>query len=270
MAVNAADLVDALAEEFVSLEEVCDQLDDNEWDLPTGCPGWSVKDNLSHVVGLEEQLAGRPIPEVTLPELAHVANDIARHIERPIEHRRGWPPRRVLEEYRAIVRERLQALRALVSEQGDDAQGPSLFGPPAPLQRLLPIRIFDIYSHEQDIRRATGRPGHLQGAAVDVSLRVIKRGLGSKIGEHGVPAGEAIEIEVISPQPRRLRIISSDSRQISDRGAPPVAVLRMDCADLIARACGRRDGSGALLGQVQGQGDPSIVSRVAEAMSVTP
>jgi uncharacterized protein (TIGR03083 family) len=42
----------ALAETWGSLAEACHALVDQEWALPTECPGWDVKDQLSHLIGI--------------------------------------------------------------------------------------------------------------------------------------------------------------------------------------------------------------------------
>ena len=40
-----------------------------QWDLATDCPGWTVKDQLSHLIGDRAMLLGEPPP----PPLAEVA-----------------------------------------------------------------------------------------------------------------------------------------------------------------------------------------------------
>ena len=35
------------------------ELSDTEWALPTECPGWDVKDQLSHLIGIERVDHGR-------------------------------------------------------------------------------------------------------------------------------------------------------------------------------------------------------------------
>src|SRR5690606_41354072 len=82
------------------------------WDAPTACPGWSVKDNASHVIGTESILLGRPQPEVDLPEdLPHVRNDIGRINEVWVQSYRPRPPAEVLADLRQVVAERRAALR---------------------------------------------------------------------------------------------------------------------------------------------------------------
>ncbi len=44
----------ALAETWGALAEVCFELSEPEWALPTECPGWDVKDQLSHLIGIEQ------------------------------------------------------------------------------------------------------------------------------------------------------------------------------------------------------------------------
>jgi hypothetical protein len=41
--------VENLAVVWASVDELCAGLPDSDWDLPTGCPGWTVKDHLSHL-----------------------------------------------------------------------------------------------------------------------------------------------------------------------------------------------------------------------------
>ena len=53
----------ALAETWGALAEVCSELSDTEWALPTECPGWDVKDLLSHLIGIERSIMGEPVPE---------------------------------------------------------------------------------------------------------------------------------------------------------------------------------------------------------------
>ena len=67
----------ALAETWGALAEVCCELSDTEWALPTECPGWDVKDQLSHLIGIERAIMGEPVPEWSGPLGDHVKNDFA-------------------------------------------------------------------------------------------------------------------------------------------------------------------------------------------------
>ena len=53
----------ALAETWGAMAEVCFELSEAEWALPTECPGWDVKDQFSHLIGIERAIMGEPVPE---------------------------------------------------------------------------------------------------------------------------------------------------------------------------------------------------------------
>ena len=52
-------------------------LSDEEWNAPSACAGWTVRDVVSHVIGAEAILLGAPAPEVALSHLTHMRNPIA-------------------------------------------------------------------------------------------------------------------------------------------------------------------------------------------------
>ena len=55
-------VVDRLAQVWASLVTACEQVDADQWDRPTDCPGWTVKDQLSHLIGTERTLLADPVP----------------------------------------------------------------------------------------------------------------------------------------------------------------------------------------------------------------
>src|SRR5262249_46338074 len=44
------------------IADLCDGLSDAQWDTLTECPGWTVKDNVAHMIGTERMLAGDQAP----------------------------------------------------------------------------------------------------------------------------------------------------------------------------------------------------------------
>ena len=90
--------VAALGEVWASLGELLGELTDEQWLLPTPLPGWSVQDNVSHIVGTEAMLAGEPGPDVEIDRDAneHVRNDIGAFNEQWVESLRAVPPDEVL------------------------------------------------------------------------------------------------------------------------------------------------------------------------------
>ena len=54
--------IDHLETTWASIQVLCADLTDAQWDEPTGCPGWTVKDNLSHLVDYEAVRWAAPAP----------------------------------------------------------------------------------------------------------------------------------------------------------------------------------------------------------------
>ena len=161
---DRATLVAALEEQFDALLELGRDLTEEQWGTPSEVPGWTVKDNFSHVIGTELMLLGRPDETIDIGDVEHVKNDIGTFNEVPIRTRSGKSGQEVLAEFALVAGERKAALAAM-SEADFDAEsftpaGKDTYG------RFMQIRVFDCWIHEQDCREALGLPGHTSGAAV--------------------------------------------------------------------------------------------------------
>ncbi len=123
-----SDLVDALEQTWASTADVCRSLSDLEWERETGCPGWTVKDNLSHLVGLELVMMGGDEPDHAVPEgLAHVNGPFGAYMEAHVHVRRPVPDER-----------REGELRAAGAPVGGDRQDPHGFGSPVGASTPVP------------------------------------------------------------------------------------------------------------------------------------
>src|ERR1700689_3378673 len=98
------------------LAEACSELSDTEWARPTECPGWDVKDQLSHLIGIEQMVMGQGPPEWDGPLGDHVKNDFAALNEKWIAVRRPEDGDAVLAEFGAVTAERLTTLRGLTDD----------------------------------------------------------------------------------------------------------------------------------------------------------
>ena len=88
-------VVGALADVWDSIQRLGSELDETQWKLPTDCPGWTVQDNLAHILSIESVILGLPTPDVDLPDdLAHVKNDLGRSNEIWVESFRSLSGRR--------------------------------------------------------------------------------------------------------------------------------------------------------------------------------
>ncbi len=108
---------DALGETWGGLAEVSHALTETEWARPTECPGWDVKDQLSHVIAVERTILGEPAPEWDGPLGDHVKNDFARSNEAWIAVRRSRSGPEVRAEFVQVTGQRLAELDKLTGEQ---------------------------------------------------------------------------------------------------------------------------------------------------------
>ena len=82
-------LVEQLAETWASVSDLCADLTEDEWKTPTGCPGWSVQDNVSHLIDFESFALGRPRPDHSIGDLPHLKNDMGKINEVGVDARRS-------------------------------------------------------------------------------------------------------------------------------------------------------------------------------------
>lgn len=263
-------LVDVFETEWRTLDELCRDLDPEDWDRPTDCPGWTVKDQLSHLTGTESLLLGYPAPEVDLPDYAHVRDAIGRTNEIQVEARRTTPPGLILEELTDLVEERLTGLRALSDEEWEALR-------PTPAGRgdtglQLRTRIFDWWGHEQDIRRATDRPGHLEGPVVEVVRDQIVGALGYVVGKlAGCGDGTVVGFEVTGDHGGSWTVGVTDGRGELVDDATPAATLRCDLDTLARLAMGRETPGDAVTDRrLSFEGDDELAARVADSLTITP
>lgn len=268
---TAEALVGDLREVWASLDDLLDSLDDPDWDAPTDCPGWTVQDTVSHIIGTELMLAGHPDPAVDLPDdLPHVRNDIGRANEGSILMRRDRPPAEVLAEFREVVRERELQLEGL-DQAAMDAESWTPAGN-ATYGRFMQIRVFDQWIHEQDIREAVGRPGGLSGPAAVRTLAEVTNGLGFVVGKKaGTPDGSSVRFVITGPAPAVIDVVVDGRAAVTDDLAgKPTASITTDLGSfirLIGGRCGR--GDPRVQGSVQVDGDTELADRVLDNMGYT-
>jgi uncharacterized protein (TIGR03083 family) len=114
------------------------------------CPGWTVKDVYAHLVGVSADVLAGNLDGVATPPWT------AKHVSARAEHTLN----QILAEWAAIGPKFEDALRA-IGDQGTE--------------RL----IVDLWSHEQDIRGAVGKPGSRDVQRLAFAIETGFRGFGS-------------------------------------------------------------------------------------------
>jgi uncharacterized protein (TIGR03083 family) len=250
---------------WASIDQLCSGLPDSQWNLPTGCPGWTVQDCVSHVVDYEARALGRPLPQHEPGPQPHVRNDLGRSNEIGIDVRRARSGAAVLEEFREVTAARLAQLRQLT---GADlaAQTIAPDGSSGTMARLLTLRVMDSWSHEQDIRRATGRPGHWTGPAADEALGYFTRFLPYLVGKRAAaPDGSSVVFRIGTRDPVGVEVAGGRGRLAAAPRDPSVS-LAIPVATFAALLGGRSDTPG----DTDITGDRQLGQRVLESMSLLP
>ncbi len=264
--------VAALGEVWASMSELLGELTDDEWRLPSPLPGWSVQDNVAHIVGTEAMLAGEPGPDVQIDRdaNAHVRNDIGAFNEQWVESLRAVPSNEVLSRFRELTGARLAALEAMSEDEWNAESftpaGKDTYG------RFMQIRVFDCWLHEQDIRDAVGRPGHETGLAVEVVLDEMATALGFVVGKKaGATAGQSVTFALTDGGAvvREMNVeVGERAAVVPVLSAPATVVLTMPVG-VMTRRCAGRVGPDDLLDQVVIDGDLALASKILQNQTYT-
>ncbi len=261
-------VVEVLAEVWASMASACTGLTPEEWERPTDCPGWSVRDQLSHIIGFERVLAGEQAPPAVTERPDHVRNDVGAINEAMVEARRSEPGGDVLAEFVAVTGQRLAGLRALPPDRFDEI-GWSPLGE-QPFREMLRTRLFDSWIHEQDIRRALGRPGGRGGGGEAETLDRVASTMPFVVGKKvKPPEGSTVDWAVEGPLPRHLRVAVRAGRgRAEDPVGDPTVGFVMPADAFWRLGCGRSTPEDVRReGAVTISGDTELGSRVLDAMN---
>jgi len=261
-------VVGLLEEEWSSIIELCGDLAPDEWARPTRCPGWTVQDQVAHLLSGERMLMGDEAPDIDVEGVDHIRNPFGAVNEQWVEHYRGHSGADVLEEFRTITAERLEVLGSLPEEKwaemGFTPEGD------APYRQFMAIRSFDAWMHEQDIRDALGRPGHQSGPVVEAALDRLVRALGYVVGKKaGAPDGSSVVFEITGEAPRTVPVVVDGRAEVVGEVPPaPTVTLTLDQQAFVALCGGREDPEDVLgAGRVSIDGDGALGDDVVRNMA---
>jgi len=264
---------DAWTQSIEAVSELVAPLTEGEWNRPTECPGWSVRDVVSHLIAMETELLGDPRPIHTLPsDLRHVVDEFTRYCEVPVDKRRCHTGPEMTSELEYTIIRRSRALRDTRYQPMDEVRWP--MGPYArdvPYHWLLRSRVFDVWTHEQDLRRALRTPGGLDTAAAGITRDYLVELLPKAVAKlAGAPAGTTVVFDVSGAQEfmRTVRVDADGKGSVDSRVtlAPSVS-LSLDFEVFTRLTCGRIPAAGA---GVKIEGDEELAHRVLDNLAVTP
>jgi uncharacterized protein (TIGR03083 family) len=245
---------------FRDIGALLESLGPEEWARPTECPGWSVQDNVSHIIGTESMILGREAPAHDPGDKEWVKNPIGANNEIQVDYRRSWAPSAVLDDYREVTAERIKVLEAL-TDQDLAADSWTPIGP-GTVRDLIAVRIMDCWVHEQDIRRAVGKPGGLDTPVATHAFRRHTSAIPFVVGKKvGAPDGTTVVMDVQGQGTIAVGVEGKRAKLLDRPPAEPDVRLEMDLETFNRLCCGRGDPD-ELVHSVKIEGDEDLGRRV--------
>ncbi|MEP7046529.1 MAG: maleylpyruvate isomerase family mycothiol-dependent enzyme [Ilumatobacteraceae bacterium] len=260
--------VDKLEAVWLSISALGAQLDEQQWKLPTELPGWTVQDNLAHLIGTERTLQGLPNADMPAEVGGHVKNPIGKFNEAEVEARRGSTGAAVLSEWNTLIDLRIATLR-----NADDtyfAKEMATPTGPGTVADFLHIRVLDCWIHEQDMRRAVGRPGHLGGPAAEHTIDRLLRTLPIVVGKRAAtPEGRAVVLDITGDVSRHVvcEVTNGRAAIVQSATSEPLATIVLDSETFLVLATGRLPAA-ARLDRIAVTGDKDLANRLLDALNM--
>ncbi|MFF5449068.1 maleylpyruvate isomerase family mycothiol-dependent enzyme [Streptomyces sp. NPDC012888] len=263
---------DAWTHSIEAISELVQPLTEGEWNRATPCPGWSVRDVVSHVIGIECEMLGDPRPIHSLPrDLRHVVDEFSRYMEVQVDVRRHHTAPEMTSELEYTIIRRSRQLRNEKRDPDTMVRGP--LGDQVTLELALRLRAFDVWIHEQDLRTALGAPGNLDSPGAFVARDLLLAGLPKVVAKQaGAPAGTAVVVDVHGPV-EFLRTVRVDAEgRGSVDGSPslgPAVTLATDWETYVRLAAGRVRPA-AVADRLKVEGDRELADAILANFAVTP
>ncbi|MEU8963916.1 maleylpyruvate isomerase family mycothiol-dependent enzyme [Streptomyces sp. NPDC048491] len=263
---------DAWTHSIEAISELVMPLVEGEWNRATPCPNWSVRDIVSHIIGMECEQLGDPRPIHTLPrDIFHVQTDLARYMEMQVDVRRHHTAPEMTSELEYTIIRRARQLRNENRDPDTKVRAP--LGTEQTLELALRMRAFDVWVHEQDLRWALNKPGNLDSPGAYVARDILLHTLPRVVAKDaGAPASSAVVFDIHGPVEflRTVRV-DADGRGTVD-GAPslgPLVTLVMDWETFVRLACGRVRPH-AVADRIKAEGDQALADAILREFAVTP
>jgi uncharacterized protein (TIGR03083 family) len=262
------DTIDKLETTWRSVSALGEQLDEAQWKLPSDLSGWTVQDNLAHLIGTERMLQGLPAAEPPDAVGEHVRNPIGQYNEAEVEARRSHSGAGVLREWNALVDLRVETLRN-ADDQYFAKEMPTPTGP-GTMADFLHVRVLDCWIHEQDMRRAVDRPGHQGGPAAEHTIDRLLRTIPIVIGKRAAtPEGRAVVIDIIGDVTRHVVCEVNGGRAaiVAEAASDPLATVTLDSDAFLVLATGRQAAT-AIASRITLSGDEALGQLVVDNLNM--
>ena len=263
-------IIDSLEDTWTQIDRLVRPQPEQAYDALTACPGWSVRDILSHLLGFELMLSGGAVPTYEGEMPAHVKNSIGELNEAFVQDNRNLPGIEVLDKFVSATNDSIKRLRALSDEEWE-VVGWSPEGE-KPYFRFQETRIFDSWIHLQDIRDALLQPADDHGTGEEVVVNRFEGAVPYILGKKmQAPEGTLVQINLIGRLGRLLMFKIVDGRCVAVDMTEEQPVLEITTpVALFWRRCAGRIGAEAFLNAsaTDVRGDQAMAQAFSQAMPI--
>jgi uncharacterized protein (TIGR03083 family) len=246
--VPAISPADAFRRAAEALADLLCRLDPGQWQLPV-LRDLDVQQLTGHLIGVERDVHRALAGEHDVADADHV-----RSTQRAALEEVGHPPQQTLTAWRAAVEQTL----GVVAPRLTDPTPVALHGMRLPVGPLLVVRAFELWTHENDIRRAAGLPQRapepsvlqsmtalavralphgMELAGVDsaaLDLHLVLTGAGG--GTWDLRLGAGVRSDVPVPEVLIVADAVGFCRLVANRASPAEVVLQVSGATSAATA----------------------------------
>ncbi len=226
------DYISAHETAFAEIAGITADLTDEQWQVQSLCPAWTVRECVAHAIGVEKVLLGwapstdNPPPFEVVGPWMEEANAMTGA------------------EFNAAVADLTAArLAELRSFDAGAAAAPSItpVGPQT-YGDFLRIRIFDLWVHARDVGLPLGLQLPDGGDTATMALDEVNRSMGYIVGKKiGLEDGMSITVHVTGGVERDIHAAIDGRAAIVDSLDDPTVELTADTETFIMLACGRVD-----------------------------
>jgi len=243
--------VEAFRRAVTAVDEVLTSLAPDEWHRPA-LRGLDVQHLVGHLTGVERDFqTGLTAPDSVRADADHVTSTDA-----AVAAQSGRPPAETHDEWRNATAETLRDLRDAEDSPAALGDAVTLHGLHMPLEQLLVARTFELWTHEEDIRRATTRALQPPDAAslrlmTDLAVAMLP---GVVRGANGSGEGRVARIVLTGAGGGTWQMHLGASPDASPLEAPVDVRIVVDAVDFCRLVANRVD-PGALAAVVTGDRD---------------
>ena len=263
-------IVEGLEETWAATSRILRGLSPGQLDASTSCPGWTVRDIVSHLIGFERMIQGEPVPPAPEGVGDHVKNPIGELNELFVAARRQRNVSDLLAEFNEVTARSLINLRTK-SASAWEVVGWSPEGD-VPHHRFQETRLLDSWIHLQDLRDALLEPQDDHGVGEDVVINRFEAALPFVIGAKvRPPEGTTVRFNLVGRLARTVtvEVVASRARVLQNLADAPDVEITTPVALFWRRAAGRISSQALLQASATHvEGDRELARRIAEELTI--